>query len=386
MSDDQQPTPAPPYAPETAVPPALRRAAALSWRFLLVAAALVVLAVVAARLRVIVLPVLFALFAAAILAPPTVWLRRHGTHPTIAALLVFVGSLAVVATVVALVAPRAVNELGDVSTNVQAGFDRVTDWVLDGPLEISQADLQDYRERALDELRERAGSIAGGALGGAYLVVELIAGLLLGLVLLFFFLKDGERMWPWIVGLFPERARRNVDEVGQIGWRTLGGYLRGQTIVALVDAIFIGLALWLIGVPLVLPLAVLTFVGGFFPIVGAFAAGAAAALVALVTKGVTAALLVVAATIAVQQIEGNLLQPFIVGRAVQLHPIAVLLAVAAGAVVWGVPGAIIAVPLVAVIAQSASYLRSGAEPAERRRIRRPRPPGRAARAPGPRGG
>ncbi len=365
-----------PLAAEPAVPAALRFAAAVAWRFLVVTAAVAVLAFVAARLRVVVLPVLFALFAAAILAPPTVWLRRRGVPRAVAALVVFAGSLAIAAAAVALVAPRAADQLGDVSANVQEGFDTVTELVLDGPLEISQGDLREYRERALDELRDRAGSIAGGALGGAYLVVEMVAGLLLGLVLLFFFLKDGDRIWQWIVRLFPDRARARVDDVGRIGWRTLGGYLRGQAIVALVDAVFIGIALWLIGVPLVVPLALLTFVGGFFPIVGAFAAGVAAALVAVVTKGVTAALLVVAATIAVQQIEGNLLQPFIVGRAVRLHPIAVLLAVAAGAVVWGAPGAIIAVPLVAVVAQSASYLRSGAEPEQRRRVPRLRAPTR----------
>ncbi len=171
-------------------------------------------------------------------------------------------------------------------------------------------------------------------------------------------------MWPWAVRLFPPEARSDVDQLGRIAWRTMGGYLGGQAIVALVDAVFIGLALWLIGVPLVLPLAILTFVGGFFPVIGAFVAGGAAALIALVSNGFLDALLVVAAATVVQQLEGNLLQPMIVGRAVRIHPVAVILAVTSGAVIWGLPGAILAVPTVAVAAQSASYLRSGRIPGD----------------------
>ena len=373
MTETGGPVPrTPAIAPTDAgVPRPLRLAAAIAWRFLVVAAAIALLALLAARLRVVVLPVVLALFAAAVLAAPTMWLRRRRVHRTVAAAIVFFGAVLLTLGALAITVPLAAGQLDQVSTNVQTGIDRVTDWVLDGPLEVDRADLREYRERGLEELRGRAGSIAGGALGGAYLLVELVTGLLLTLVLLFFFLKDGDRLWPWTVGLFPEPARQRVDDVGRIAWRTLGGYLRGQAIVAFVDAVLIALALWLIGVPLILPLALLTFLGGFFPIVGALLAGIAAALVALVTEGLTAALLVAAAATAVQQIEGNLLQPFVVGRAVQLHPIAVLLAVTAGAVVWGLPGAIIGVPLVAVVAQSASYLRSGADPPGRRPIRRP---------------
>ena len=365
MSEDravEQPEPTPQrQSPrhETAVPRQLKLAAGIAWRFLVVVAAIGVIALTLARLRVVVLPVVFALFAAAILAPPTVWLRRSGVPRSLAAAIVIVTAVVLAASVITLIAPRVAGDLGNVAEGVEEGIATVSDWLLEGPLDLSRAELERYREDALTELGDRAGAIAGGVLGGAYLVVEIVAGLVLALFLLFFFLRDGDRMWPWMVRLFPPGARAQVDEVGVITWRTLGGYLRGVSLVALMDAILIGLALWVIGVPLVLPLALLTFVGGFFPVIGAFAAGSAAALIALVANGPLDALLVVAATFVVQQIEGNLLQPIIVGRAVRIHPVAVILAVASGAVIWGVAGAVIAVPLVAVTARAASYLRSG---------------------------
>jgi predicted PurR-regulated permease PerM len=346
---------------EAAVPRQLKLAAGLSWRFLVVVAAVGVIALTLARLRVVILPVVFALFAAAVLASPTTWLRERRVPRTLAALTVVVGAVVVIAGVIALLAPRVAAEIGDIGQDVEEGISTVTDWLLEGPLELTRVELDQYREDALDELRARAGDIAGGVLGGAYLVVEIVAGIVLALFLLFFFLRDGDRLWPWIVRLFPPEARAEVDEVGRITWDTLGSYLRGVTLVAVIDAVFIGLALWLIGVPFVLPLAVLTFIGGFFPVLGAFAAGGAAALIALVANGPLDALLVVIATFVVQQLEGNLLQPIIVGRAVQIHPVAVILAVASGAVIWGVAGAILAVPIVAVVSRAASYLRSGSE-------------------------
>ena len=344
---------------DAAVPRQLRLAAGIAWRFLVVVAAIGVVALALAHLRVVILPVVFALFTAAVLAPPTAWLRRSGAPRSLAAVAVIVASIVVVAAIVTFLVPRVAADIGKVGDGVEEGITTVSDWLLEGPLELSRTELEEYRDDALAEARDRADDIAGGVLGGAYLVIEIVAGLVLALFLLFFFLRDGDRMWPWVVRLFPFEARAQVDEVGQITWRTLGGYLRGVSLVALMDAVFIGIALWVIGVPLVLPLALLTFIGGFFPVIGAFAAGTAAALVALVANGPLDALLVVAATFVVQQVEGNLLQPIIVGRAVRIHPVAVILAVASGAVIWGVAGAIIAVPLVAVAARAASYLRSG---------------------------
>jgi len=348
---------------EEAVPHQLRLAAAISWRVLVVVGAIAVVALTLAEIRLVVLPVVFALFISAALFLPVRGLQRLHFPPAAAAATALVGALVVFGGLVTLIAPHVAGQFEDVRDNVREGAVQVTDWLLEGPLDLSRSELESYREQALDELEARSGAIAGGEIGGAYLAVEIVAGLFLTLVLAFFFLKDGARMWRWIVRLFPPLARTRADEVGQIAWATLGGYLRGVTIVALFDAVLIAIALWVIGVPLVLPLALLTFVGGFFPIVGAFTAGAAAALVALVSNGVVDALLVVAAVIAVQQIEGNVLQPVVVSRAVKIHAVGVLLAVTAGAVIWGIVGAFLAVPVVAVVSRAASHLRSGGDEA-----------------------
>lgn len=348
---------------EEAVPHQLRLAAAISWRVLVVVGAIAAVALALAEIRLVVLPVVFALFISAALFLPVRGLKRLHFPAAAAAATALVGALVVFGGLVTLLAPHVAGQFGDVRDNVREGAVQVTDWLLEGPLDLSRSELENYREQALDELEARSGDIAGGVIGGAYLAVEIVAGLFLTLVLAFFFLKDGARMWRWIVGLFPPLARTRADEVGQIAWATLGGYLRGVTIVAVFDAVLIAIALWVIGVPLVLPLALLTFVGGFFPIVGAFTAGTAAALVALVSNGVVDALLVVAAVTAVQQIEGNVLQPVVVSRAVKIHAVAVLLAVTAGAVIWGIVGAFLAVPVVAVVSRAASHLRSGGDEA-----------------------
>jgi predicted PurR-regulated permease PerM len=347
---------------DDAVPRGLQTAASLSWRFLLVVAAVAVLAYLAARLRLVIVPVVIALLLATALYPAVRWLRRRGVPNGLAAFVVLVGAVGLIVSVFWLLAPPVVGEMSDVDQRTRGGIERIESWIVDSRLGVSEGQLNRAVDQALDELQERSGAIASGVLTGAYLVIEIVTVVVLSMFLLFFFLKDGERIWEWLVGLFPEQRRRDVHEIGTRAWHTLGGYLGGTALVAFVDAVFIGLALLLIGVPLVVPLAVLTFVGGFFPIVGAFVAGAIAALVALVSEGVLAAVLVVGAAVAVQQLEGNLLQPFVVGRAVRLHPVAILLALTSGALVWGVLGAFFAVPFTAVVARAASYIRSERPP------------------------
>jgi predicted PurR-regulated permease PerM len=343
-----------------AVPRSLRLAAAIAWRVLVVAAAIALLAFVLARLRVIVVPLAVAILLSTFLVPLVGRLRQRGVPAALAALVVLAAALVLVGGTVAALVPNVAEEWGELDLSVQAGVDEATAWLADGPLGLSESSIDEWKDRAVEQLRSQSGRIAGGVFGGAYLALELVAGLVLMLVTLFFVLKDGEQMWRWFVSLFPSHVRGDVDAIGQRSWQTAGAYIRGITFVALVDAIFIGLAIWLIGVPLVLPLAALTFIGGFFPIIGAFAAGFAAAMVALVSEGWVAASLVVGATLLVQQLEGNVLQPLIVGNAVRLHPLAILLAVTAGGIVWGIAGAFLAVPLVAVVTRAASYLASRA--------------------------
>lgn len=339
------------------VPRPLRLAAAYCWRLLVVAAAVVVSALVLVELRLVVLPVILALLLSTLLVPPARWLWRRGVPRLLATAAVLAAAALLLVGAGAAVAPALVNELGTIERDAREGAAEVLDWLAESPLGLSEADVDRYVERAFDQARANSGAITGGLVAGAVVFVEVIAGLLLTLVLLFFFVKDGESMWRSFLRLLPERRRHEVDELGTRAWRVLGAYLRGIGVVAVVDATLIGVALLLIGVPLVVPLVVLTFFGAFFPLVGAFLAGTLAALVALVTEGVLAAVLVVVAITVIQQLEGDLLYPLVVGRTVDLHPVAILLALTAGAVVGGVVGAFLAVPALAIAVKSAAYLR-----------------------------
>jgi predicted PurR-regulated permease PerM len=346
----------------TLTPRPLRALAALGWRLLVVGAVVVALALLLARLRLLILPVFAALLLAALLVPALQALRRRGWPRGLAAATVAIGGLVSLGGLVAAIAVPVAAELDAVDGGVRDGVERVGDWLAAGPFGLTERQVDQAIERGFDELRSHGGELAGGVLAGTTLALELLVGALLTLFLLFFFLKDGDRLWAWTVRLFPAGARGDVDEIGRRAFAVLAGYLRGVAAVALVDAVLIGSALAVLGIPLVIPLALLTFVGGFFPIVGANLAGFAAAMVALVSNGLVDALIVAAVVLAVQQLEGHLLQPLIVGRSVQLHPVAILLALTAGGILWGIAGAFLAVPLAAIAASAGSYLR-GREPA-----------------------
>ena len=340
------------------VPRSLRLAAALAWRFLVIGLAVVALAYVLSAIRVIVVPVVIAIVFSTLLMPIVTGLMRSGAPRGLASALALLLTLLVLGGTVTALVPQVADEVGELDVSVTDGIAKVTGWLSTGPFGLSGDVVASWREQALEQLRGQSGALLGGVFGGAYLALEIVVGLALGIVALFFFLKDGERIWAWATRLFPPQAQVHVSRIGELAWRTIGGYLRGVIVVAAVDAIFIGLALWALGVPLVVPLALLTFLGGFFPIVGAFTAGFAAVMVALVANGPTTALLVFGAVLLVQQIESNLLQPVVVGNATKVHPLAVLLAVATGGVVWGVAGAFLAVPVAAVINQAGTYLAS----------------------------
>lgn len=341
-----------------ATPPGpLARAAEISLRFLLIAGAIAVVAFVLVQLRVVVLPIVLALFAATVLVPPARWLERRGWPGTLAALVVMVVAAGLIAGAVAAAVPTVVDELDDLGTSARRGLEDVVEWLTTGPLGLSEREIQSALDRGLQQLRDESEVLAGGLFRGALAVAELVAGLLLAVVLVFFFVRDGAQIWGWVVDLFPSRARPDAREVGRRSWSALSGYVRGMALVAVVDAVLIGLALAVIGVPLVVPLMALTFFGAFVPLVGAFVAGLVAALVALVSQGVVPALLVTGAIVVIQQLEGDLIYPQVVGRSVSLHPVAVLLAVAAGAVVAGIAGAVLAVPLAAVLWTTVAHLR-----------------------------
>lgn len=335
------------------VPILLAGAAAWSWRLLVVGAAGTMLVYVLIQLYVVVVPVILALFLAAALEPLVARLRGHGWPPALAAAAVFLGTLAVLSLVFGWIGTEVADELDDVGERVSQGVDDIREWLQDEPLNLSPERLDQIE----DDLRENLGSGGGGIARRARAATEALGGFVLLLFTLFFVMKDGFRMADWFKERIAPDQREDAVCVVNRSRRIMRLYLVATALTGLIDGILIAIALLVLGVPLVLPLAVLTFLGGFFPLVGATLAGLVAALVALVDGGFTTALLVVGATILVQQIEGNLLQPLILERAVRLHPLVTVVAVGAGLLVGGLLGAFLSVPLVAIAAQTANYYR-----------------------------
>jgi predicted PurR-regulated permease PerM len=349
------------------VPPALALLAAWSWRLLVVAAAAGLVLYLLILLKVVVIPVIVALFLATLLVPLVQRLEARGWRHLPAVLAVFAGAVLVLVAIVAGFVPLIGNELGTLGDRVDQGIREVQDFVASRPFGLSEADLNRLLDQARQQLRENSSGITRGAVRGATLLGEVLTGLILTLFLTFFFVKDSERFTRWILDFVDEPRAAHVRELGRRSATAVSGYLRGQATVGLVDGVFIGIGLAVVGVPLVVPLAFLTFVAAFLPLVGAFVAGALAALVALVTKGLTAALIVIGITVLVQQLEGHLLAPLLLGRAVALHPVVIILALAAGGILGGIVGAFLAVPIAAVVTAAGTYLRGGppiGEPAE----------------------
>ena len=325
-------------------------------RLVLITAGAIVLGLLVGKLWSVLLPVLLGLLLASVLWPPTAWLRRHRVAPALAAALVLLGGLVLLGAVVGLLAPSVGDQLGDIATQASAGLARVQEWVTGPPLNINDAQVGTAVQGITDRLQSSATRLASGVLTTVSAVVNGLVTLFLALVLTFFFLKDGPRFLPWLTGITGPRAGKHLEVVLARSWATLGSFIQGQALVGLVDAVLIGIGLVVLGVPLALPLAVLTFFGGFVPIIGAFVVGALAVLIALVTKGTTTALIVLAIIVAVQQIEGNVLQPVLQGRSLRLHPGLILVVVAAGGGLFGIAGAFLSVPVAAVAAVVLRYL------------------------------
>jgi len=345
-----------PSTPE-GVPRGLAVAAAITWRVGLLALAAIAVGYVAGKLLLVVVPVIVALLLATLLVPLAHRLRDRGLHERAASGLVVVAGIALIAVLVALIVPPFVSELSDVGTSVEKGT-RKAGTVL-RPLGVSQADVDKAVDDSVKSLEGGGGKkLAGGAVTGALAALNVLAAVLLTLVLTFFFVKDGRRMWSWIVGLFGPRHRAGANELGERVWSVLTAYVHGVALVALIDAALIGITLVIVGVPLAMPLTVLTFLAAFFPVVGAVTVGAAAVLIALVAKGAVAAIIVGVVIVVVQQLDGNVLQPVLVGRRLELHPVVVLLALTAGGVIAGLVGAFLAVPLAAVAGAVIDFARS----------------------------
>ena len=330
------------------VPRWLNTAAAYSWRLLVVAAGLVVLALAFGKLHEILVPVIGALFLTSVLSPPARWLRHHGWPALAATWAVFLAALALVAAIGIGLAPSVSHEFTALGHELSQGVKQTEHWLEKGPLHLSAKQVNNDVKQAQKELSSNRSKLIQGAVSGVTIVLQGVAGVLLALVLTFFFVKDGERIGAWFLGIFEERRGADLRVVGRKAWSTLGGYVRGTAANGLVNAVVLAVGLLILGVPLVVPIAILTFVGGFIPLVGAIVSGAIAALVALVAKGGVAAGVVIGITVLIHNLEGYLVGPLELGRAVRLHPVAILLALAAGTILLGIVGAFVAVPITAI--------------------------------------
>ncbi|GGZ21824.1 AI-2E family transporter [Streptomyces nitrosporeus] len=336
---------------------ALRSSARVSADLLLVLVAAAVTLWVLGRMWSVVWPLMVGLFLTTLTWPLARFLRRHGWAPALAASTVTVLALAVGGGIVALIAVPVASQSGELTDGVVEGIQRLREWAAGPPLNIGDAQITEALDSAIARIQDSLGTTVSAVATGVGTVVNGVVTAVLAVFLMFFFLKDGPRFLPWLRRQLPGRLATDIPVVAERSWDTLGAFVRSQALVGLLDAVFIGLGLWVLGVPLVLPLAVLTFVSAFVPIIGALFAGFVAVLIALVSNGLTDALLVLAIIVVVQQLEGNVFQPMIQSRGLGLHAAVILLAVTLGGSLAGIVGSLLAVPVAALIAVLWNYVR-----------------------------
>ncbi len=344
---------------DRSVPTALRIGAAYAWRLLLIAAALGVIIWLVMQLKLLVIPFLIAILLTALLWPAfELMLRRR--FPRWAAIVVsLVGTLAIVGGLLWLVGWQIGQQWADVRDKTTSATEELRQYLIDGPLHLSASQIEEYLDQAWTLIQQQSESLWSGALAVGTTFGHVGTGAVLSLFILICLLADGGGIWKWTLKLFPRRARPAVDAAAQTGWTTVVNYARTQLLVATIDAVGIGACAFFLGVPLAIPVAVLVFLGAFVPIVGAVVTGAVAVVLALVYNGPIIAIWMLVAVLAVQQIEGHVLQPFLMGSAVKVHPLAVVLVVAGGTMIAGIPGALFAVPLAAFVNVAAVTLSSG---------------------------
>lgn len=359
--------PAPPaYAPAVAarpdpvaaIPWGMRVAAEAGWRLLVLAGTVWVLMKVISSVQLVVLAFVAALLITALLQPTVALLRRKGLPRGLATAITAVSGFVIMGLVGWFVVWQVMDNVDNLSDRVKDGIEELKHWALDSPFHVTEQQINDIAKNLSEAIGANAEQITSAGLQGVTVIVEAMTGILLAMFCTLFLLYDGKKVWEWTLKLVPAQARPGVAGAGPRAWRTLTAYVRGTVLVALIDAVFIGIGLWFLDVPMAVPLAVFIFLFAFIPLVGAVVSGALACVVALVTNGVFTALMVLVVVLAVQQIEGHVLQPFILGRAVRVHPLAVVLAVAAGGLTAGIGGAVVAVPLVAVLNTVVGYLRA----------------------------
>ncbi len=354
----------PPEDAPIRVPPLLAGAAAWCWRILVVAAAFLALVMLLGKLELLVLPLLAGVLFSALLYPAVALLCRAGVRRGWATTVVLVTAFLILGMVATFVVNSASNEYPKLVNQVSDVSDQVKSYLVTH-LHINERDVTNVTDKLVTTLRKHQSQIASGVVQAGRTFLEWVSAAVLTFFITFFFLFDGHTIWGWVVDRFPQGAREPLSGAGNRAWRALTGYVAGTFLVALFQGTVIGITLALLGVPLVGPLAVLTFLGSFIPIIGAVVFGALAVLVALVTSGWVAGLVVVVVLIGQNQVEAHLLQPLVVGRYVHLHPLAIAVTLAGGALLAGLPGAIFGVPIVAAVNAGVGYLRGDApmEPA-----------------------
>lgn len=344
------------------VPRWFRRAVVVCGGLLVIGAVVWVLGWIALKLALVTLSVVTALLLAALLAPLARLLHR-GLPAWLAAGCSVMVLVAAVGGTGFLLEQRIRGQVENLASSLTASINSIRDWLVTGPLSLRPEQVDQVRTQIVEAVR----AALPGGVAAANTVISVLSGLLIALFVLFFFLKDGAGMWRAVVAIGPASHRERLEQAGRRGWETLSRYVRGVVVIAVADAVLIGIGLFVLGVPLALTLSLLVFLGAFVPLLGATVSGAAAVLVALVTRGPVVALIVLGVVLVVQNVEGNLLQPFVQSRAVKLHPVVILLSVTAGWLLFGVAGAVIAVPLVAVARTVTETLRSQEDPADEER-------------------
>ncbi len=327
----------------------MRAAAEWSWRLVVIAVAVYLLAVVANRYEEVIVPVALAILGTAFLVPVVDWLDRKGLNRGVAVALTLIVFLGVLAGILTFVIQQFIDGLPDLSSQATDSINSVKHWLVNGPPGLKQAQIDKVGDDVIATIQRNQDKITSGAIATAGVVTKIATAGVLLLFLMIFFLFGGGAVWEFTTRLIPSSARPKVLQAGRAGFGTLVGYVRATVAVALVDAIGIGTGLAILQVPLALPLASLVFIGAFVPIVGALVTGSLAVVIALVTKGWIAAVIALAVVVAVMQIESHVLQPFLLGRSVRLHPVAVVLGIAAGIVSAGIIGGLLAVPLIAFL-------------------------------------
>jgi predicted PurR-regulated permease PerM len=345
-----QPDDTPQDNPDTGFYPVVARLGAYSWWLIGIGIILLAVLWVMARLWVLVLAAAVAAFLSRALDPPARYLRARGLPRALVAATVLVGFILVLAGIVALLVPSIANEFEDLGPTIEDAIDDVENWLVeDSPFDVSRQDVQDFRDEADERVGDILESQSGTLISGTILVFEVFAGIVLALVTTFFILKDGDRFGDWFVARFPHHRRDLASRLGARAWRTLGGYLRGSATLGLIEGTIIGGTVWLVGGSLAVPVGVITFFAAFVPFAGALIAGVIAILVTLVTAGFSGAVVVAIVALVVQQLDNDFLAPWVFGKNLELHPLIVLVAITAGGALFGAFGALLGVPVSAVL-------------------------------------